>query len=31
VAPLVRAKTKTGAQRVERWKLAANATVEPDL
>lgn len=31
VAPLVRAKTKTGAERVERWKLAINATVEPDL
>jgi len=31
VAPLVRAKTRTGAQRVERWKLAVNATVEPDL
>ena len=31
VAPLVRAKTKTGAERVERWKLAINASVEPDL
>jgi predicted transcriptional regulator of viral defense system len=31
VAPLVRAKTKTGAERVERWKLAVNASVEPDL
>jgi hypothetical protein len=31
VAPLVRAKTKTGAERVERWKLAVNASVESDL
>jgi predicted transcriptional regulator of viral defense system len=31
VAPLVRAKTKTGAERLERWKLAVNASVEPDL
>jgi predicted transcriptional regulator of viral defense system len=31
VTPLVRAKTKTGAARVERWKLAINASVEPDL
>jgi predicted transcriptional regulator of viral defense system len=31
VAPLVRAKTATGAARVDRWKLAVNATVEPDL
>jgi predicted transcriptional regulator of viral defense system len=31
VAPLVRATSKTGAARVERWKLAINATVEPDL
>jgi hypothetical protein len=31
VAPLVRAKTKTGAERIERWKLAVNASVEPDL
>jgi predicted transcriptional regulator of viral defense system len=30
VAPLVRAKPRTGAQRVERWKLAVNAAVEPD-
>lgn len=31
VAPLVRAMTKTGAERVERWKLAVNASVDPDL
>lgn len=31
IAPLVRAKTKTGAERVERWKLAINAIVEPEL
>lgn len=31
VAPLVRASTKTGAERVERWKLAINASVEADL
>lgn len=31
VAPLVRAKTLTGAQRNPRWKLAVNAAVEPDL
>jgi predicted transcriptional regulator of viral defense system len=30
VAPLVRAKTKMGAERVERWKLAINASVDPD-
>jgi len=30
VAPLVRAKPKTGAERVERWKLAINAHVEPE-
>lgn len=30
VAPLVRAKPKTGAERVERWRLAVNAAVEPD-
>lgn len=31
VAPLVRAKSRSGAPRDERWKLAVNATVEPDL
>lgn len=31
VAPLVPAKSKTGSERSERWKLAINATVEPDL
>ncbi len=31
MAPLVRAKPKAGAQRLERWKLAINASVEPDL
>jgi predicted transcriptional regulator of viral defense system len=31
MAPLVRAMTKTGAERVERWKLAVNASVESDL
>lgn len=31
VAPLVRARARAGAQRVDRWKLAVNATVEPDL
>jgi predicted transcriptional regulator of viral defense system len=31
VAPLVRAKSRGGAPRDERWKLAVNATVEPDL
>jgi predicted transcriptional regulator of viral defense system len=30
VAPLVRAHPKVGAQRVERWKLAVNASVGPD-
>lgn len=30
VAPLVRAKPKTGAERVERWRLAVNAAIEPD-
>lgn len=29
-APLVRARTKTGAVRVEKWKLAVNASVEPE-
>ena len=31
IAPLVRAKSRSGAPRDERWKLAVNATVEPDL
>jgi predicted transcriptional regulator of viral defense system len=31
VAPLVRARIKAGAERVDRWKLAVNASVEPDL
>jgi hypothetical protein len=31
VAPLVRAKATTGAQRDPRWKLVVNAAVEPDL
>jgi hypothetical protein len=31
VAPLVRAKSRSGTPRDERWKLAVNATVEPDL
>lgn len=31
MAPLVRAKTTAGAERIERWKLAINATIEPDL
>jgi predicted transcriptional regulator of viral defense system len=31
VAPLVRAKSKAGSQRLERWKLAVNANVELDL
>lgn len=31
VAPLVRAKSRSGAPRDERWRLAVNATVEPDL
>jgi predicted transcriptional regulator of viral defense system len=30
VAPLVRANPTTGAQRVERWRLAVNASVEAD-
>ena len=30
VAPLVRARSTAGAERVDRWKLAVNATVEPD-
>lgn len=31
VAPLVRAQSRSGAPRDERWKLAVNVTVEPDL
>ena len=31
MAPLVRATSTLGAERVSRWKLAVNATVEPDL
>jgi predicted transcriptional regulator of viral defense system len=31
LAPLVRAKSIKGAPRAERWKLAINASVEPDL
>lgn len=31
VAPLVRRRPITGAPRLERWKLAINAPVEPDL
>ncbi len=31
VAPLVRATSRAGARRDERWKLAVNASVEPDL
>jgi predicted transcriptional regulator of viral defense system len=31
VAPLVRARPRAGAERVARWKLAVNASVEPDL
>lgn len=31
VAPLVRAKSRRGAPRDGRWKLAVNVTVEPDL
>jgi predicted transcriptional regulator of viral defense system len=31
VAPLVRAKATTGAERDPRWKLAVNAAVEPDV
>jgi predicted transcriptional regulator of viral defense system len=30
VAPLVRARSTAGAERVDRWRLAVNATVEPD-
>jgi predicted transcriptional regulator of viral defense system len=30
VAPLVRARSSAGAPRLERWKLAVNASVEPD-
>jgi predicted transcriptional regulator of viral defense system len=29
-APLVRARPRAGAERLERWKLAVNAAVEPD-
>ena len=31
VAPLVRSKSRAGAKRDDRWKLAVNASVEPDL
>lgn len=31
IAPLVRARSLTGALRDERWKLALNASIEPDL
>ena len=31
VAPLVRKKAITGAPRIERWRIAANTTVEPDV
>lgn len=31
VAPLVRSQSRAGAKRDERWKLAVNASVEPDL
>lgn len=31
VAPLVRARPQVGAARLDRWKLAVNASVEPDL
>ncbi len=31
VAPLVRAKPRAGAPHLERWKLAVNVSVEPDL
>ena len=31
MAPLVRASPITGAPRAGRWKLAVNASVEPDL
>jgi predicted transcriptional regulator of viral defense system len=30
VAPLVRAKPKTGAERIDRWKLAVNAALEAE-
>jgi predicted transcriptional regulator of viral defense system len=30
MAPLVRAEAKTGAERIARWKLAVNATVEAE-
>jgi predicted transcriptional regulator of viral defense system len=30
LAPLVRANPRAGAQRLDRWKLAVNANVEPD-
>jgi predicted transcriptional regulator of viral defense system len=30
VAPLVRARSRAGAERVDRWKLAVNATLEID-
>jgi predicted transcriptional regulator of viral defense system len=31
VAPLVRSKSRAGVKRNDRWKLAVNASVEPDL
>jgi len=31
VAPLVRSRSRAGAKRDDRWKLAVNASVEPDL
>jgi predicted transcriptional regulator of viral defense system len=31
VPPLIRARSRSGAPRDKRWKLALNATVEPDL
>ncbi len=31
VAPLVRAKSRSGAPRDERWRLAVNVTADPDL
>ena len=31
VAPLVRAETQTGAERLDRWKLAVNASVDLEL
>jgi predicted transcriptional regulator of viral defense system len=31
IAPLVRSRPRTNALRIERWRLSANATVEPDL